>query len=443
MKQFYANGRSMSQILGSEEPEIGEKTESERAEDLYQKRLLRLRQWAEGRDKGVLSTRRCFDWACTERSRSTQHDMQDTWIAVANEQLPNRVRHCVRPSADDDKITYTSFIPYITSVSKQCLQPIMTIGRIVTLLIFVSLCLLNSAQAQSRSLREGGGTAGGPKEMKQVEYERYRDSEKRQYPFGKADSTEQHQLLGFVGIKYEGQPLEGAKVSYMPDSIYVFTDTNGKFELPVRSGFGVMEITKTGFAKARIPIENGIIQRTRNRFSLSAVHDGAKVLHIGDTIPDQLWDLPIRIVNHRGGRTVVSLREFSHHKLIVLDFWAKWCAPCVRSVEKWEKYKIVYGHDLALLPVQMDMEDRAVPFITDRGWTSPVVVGKEVSIVNSFFFPSEQLSRAVWIVDGKLFAITGTEGSYGVILSDLLAGPRTDNSHRPAARHGLSAKQKI
>jgi hypothetical protein len=51
---------------------------------------------------------------------------------LSNEQMPNRVRH-------DGKITYTSFIPYITSVTKQCLQPMVVVARIMTLLFFVSI----------------------------------------------------------------------------------------------------------------------------------------------------------------------------------------------------------------------------------------------------------------------------------------------------------------
>ncbi|WP_157739346.1 TlpA family protein disulfide reductase [Sphingobacterium mizutaii] len=55
-----------------------------------------------------------------------------------------------------------------------------------------------------------------------------------------------------------------------------------------------------------------------------------KLLKIGDTIPDELWNLPLQVVNHPDGKETVTLSE-SRDKLIILDFWASWCSTCVKS----------------------------------------------------------------------------------------------------------------
>src|SRR5690606_10701022 len=60
-------------------------------------------------------------------------------------------------------------------------------------------------------------------------------------------------------------------------------------------------------------------------------------LRIGDDLPDELLDLPLWVVGHGADKDVVSLKEYSNSQLVVLDFWANFCAPCIRSVDQWEE----------------------------------------------------------------------------------------------------------
>jgi peroxiredoxin len=53
-----------------------------------------------------------------------------------------------------------------------------------------------------------------------------------------------------------------------------------------------------------------------------------KPLKIGDTIPESLWETPLNVANHSSGKNQITLNEYRAKKLIILDFWATWCAGC-------------------------------------------------------------------------------------------------------------------
>lgn len=154
--------------------------------------------------------------------------------------------------------------------------------------------------------------------------------------------------------------------------------------------------------------------------------DSIKGLRLGERIPDHLWDLPLQVVNHPRGRDTITLREYKEKKLLVLDFWARWCAPCVRSMDKWERLQEQYPEGLALVSMHLDYDHKALPFVRSRNWKSPAVIGDGADIVNRHFFVRTFISRVVWIVNGRLFAITGTRSDDSEAVARIMAGKKAD-----------------
>ncbi len=147
-------------------------------------------------------------------------------------------------------------------------------------------------------------------------------------------------------------------------------------------------------------------------------------LRIGDVIPDQLWQLPLWVVNDPQGRDTVRLRDFAEQELIVLDFWATWCKPCIESVEKWITLSQQYQGRITLLPIHLDFDYKALPFAEKRGWELPVAIGEGGVVVNRYFFTAVNVGGVVLIKDGKVFAMPRsrdcTAESIGAVLSGQL-----------------------
>ncbi|MGK6353504.1 TlpA family protein disulfide reductase [Parapedobacter sp. DT-150] len=160
-----------------------------------------------------------------------------------------------------------------------------------------------------------------------------------------------------------------------------------------------------------------------------------KGLVIGDSIPDYLWDLPLWVVNHPNGRDTVTLREYQGKKLIVLDFWARWCAPCVRSMDKWEKLQPQLAGDLAVISIHLDYDYKALPFAAKRGWKLPVVIGENAIVINRHFYTQTWVGGVVFIKDGRLLAIPGATGYDDAQVMGLLAGDIRTLASNPQATY--------
>ena len=150
---------------------------------------------------------------------------------------------------------------------------------------------------------------------------------------------------------------------------------------------------------ARYPLFNYLVDSTL-----------IKQIKIGDVIPDELMQLPLWVVGQNTLSDTIRLADYPRDKLLVIDFWASWCSPCVASMEKWESYVDSLGSQIQLLGVNIDFDYKAYPFIRKRGWKSLSVIGLNAFVLNRYFFDRPVVSRMAWIKDGRLIAITGTKG---------------------------------
>ncbi len=146
----------------------------------------------------------------------------------------------------------------------------------------------------------------------------------------------------------------------------------------------------------------------------------------GDTIPNYLWDLPLWVINHPEGKDTITLREYEHSKLLVLDFWATWCAPCIKSVEKWIDIQLHYPGEIDVVTVHMDFDYKALSFVQHRGWQYPVVIGEGRILVGRHFFTKQKPGGVVLIRDGKLFSLPSWRSYDAKIIGNILSGEMTN-----------------
>lgn len=202
------------------------------------------------------------------------------------------------------------------------------------------------------------------------------------------------------------QPLAGAMVRYDIDESTAVTDAQGQFTIAVHSGVGELTFFHPDF-KRRVESFNTEFRNNQVYAYMDRIVPPVRPLIPGDTIPDFLWSLPLRVVNHPEGLDTVRLSDYSDTTLLVLDLWSRGCKPCIESVDKMEQVLNEYEGNIALLTVHNDVSERALPFITKRGWKSPAVIGINRKLVtNSFYVVDNVLGGIVYIQNRRVLAIT-------------------------------------
>ena len=89
-------------------------------------------------------------------------------------------------------------------------------------------------------------------------------------------------------------------------------------------------------------------------------------------------------------------------KVILLNFWATWCGPCVGEMPAFEKLQETYGEDLVLLAVNSGEDEGTVTsFLEKNGYTFPVALVPEYAV--AMLYPTDGIPYTVIIgTDGKV-----------------------------------------
>ncbi|WP_454879775.1 TlpA family protein disulfide reductase [Sphingobacterium detergens] len=191
----------------------------------------------------------------------------------------------------------------------------------------------------------------------------------------------------------------------------------GGSELPIGTQYSCPEQTKSNCLKLSILIW-GIVMFSM--FSLSAQtprkDSGADMqttakditengLRIGDEVPDLLIT-PI----HNYKAKSAKLSDFKG-KLLILDFWATWCSPCVAMMPKMEELQKEFRDRIQFLSITDQNEKNVLSFISklDAQYNGNIPVVTDDKLFSSYF-PHVYLPHYVWIDEhGKVIAFTGAE----------------------------------
>ncbi|MBD8490073.1 redoxin domain-containing protein [Echinicola sp. CAU 1574] len=130
-----------------------------------------------------------------------------------------------------------------------------------------------------------------------------------------------------------------------------------------------------------------------------------KPLEVGDQVPDLLIE---NVLNHPKGE--IRLSDY-RGKLLILDFWATWCAPCVKGFPKLDSLQQEFAGKLEILAVtyqsQVEVDKLFSRLKGLRDIEMPIAVSDNTL---RQLFPHRTLPHYVWIAqDGKVLAITGPE----------------------------------
>jgi len=169
-------------------------------------------------------------------------------------------------------------------------------------------------------------------------------------------------------------------------------------------------ISKKSYSDVRLRVKYPYIDFNRYPFYIYSV-DTTKIGYIrkGEAIPDRILDIPLRMLNMPDGRMTTTLRELSDKEFLVLDLWAEYCAPCIKSMDKWEALYPKIKDKIQVVGVVNDAEYKGIVKLHERNWTRPQIIGPAAAILARYFTLYGGVGPSIWIKNGKLFGRTSSK----------------------------------
>lgn len=128
-------------------------------------------------------------------------------------------------------------------------------------------------------------------------------------------------------------------------------------------------------------------------------------LKIGDTIPDELWHMPLQVVNHPEGKKTITLSNYKD-KLIILDFWATWCGSCVSSIKEFMATKNYNDPTIAYFGVTYQDKEAINTFEEKHKLYFPTIMNNKVL---SKYFPHRMIPHVIILKNDKVLSIAEAE----------------------------------
>jgi len=152
--------------------------------------------------------------------------------------------------------------------------------------------------------------------------------------------------------------------------------------------------------------------KTINTTNPALISDG---ITVGRGVPDIFW-----LQTYNKNKSISAFKG----KLLILDFWATWCAPCIAMSPKMEALQEQFNGQIQFLPVAYQSLKEVNDFYrklekqTGKHPSLPMVAGDTVLVR---LFPHQTLPHYVWIGgDGIVKAITEAQAINAENINKLL-----------------------
>ena len=152
-------------------------------------------------------------------------------------------------------------------------------------------------------------------------------------------------------------------------------------------------------------------------------------LKIGDQVPDVTFT---NVKNHTN--KTIKLSNFKG-KLIIIDFWNKWCSPCISAFPKMEELQRKFGSDIQILLVTTDTDEQLKTLYQ----SSEILKNTKLPIITSDtvlkkIFPHSSVPYHVWI---------DKEGKVKATLNDFNTNSETIENYLASGKTSFTFKQDI
>jgi thiol-disulfide isomerase/thioredoxin len=136
---------------------------------------------------------------------------------------------------------------------------------------------------------------------------------------------------------------------------------------------------------------------------------------IGQVVP------AIHLKKITGYKTVSANLSDFRGKIIILDFWATWCAPCIRGLPGLDTMQTKYRNDLQVLPVTSEKGEWVAAFLKKRKNIHLLSVVEDSLLLQ--YFPRRVIPHSVMLDRaGKVIAITDPGFFTDSVIERVIAG---------------------
>lgn len=141
-------------------------------------------------------------------------------------------------------------------------------------------------------------------------------------------------------------------------------------------------------------------------FTSSANAQQTNPLRIGDKVPDLIIN---KIINQADDS--IKIKELYKKGLLIIDFWATWCAPCIREMQYLDSLKGAHPDRFNVLMVSSEPEVIVSRFLAGK----PPAFGKNLNIIFADtilnqLFAHRSIPHNIWVdQNGVVRAITSGE----------------------------------
>ncbi|MGJ1239046.1 TlpA family protein disulfide reductase [Sphingobacterium siyangense] len=128
-----------------------------------------------------------------------------------------------------------------------------------------------------------------------------------------------------------------------------------------------------------------------------------KSLEVGSIIENQLWNMPLKTIDHTKVEKTITLQKYRGKKLLILDFWTVWCAPCIRKLKELSASQTLIDTNAVVIPVTINDAHAAGRILQQNN------IGFSSIYADSLlrkYFPHVSVPHQIWIKDGRVAYIT-------------------------------------